>query len=552
MTQRDRAIIAALSVLLIVLALAATIPAATGGPLAVASASPSESSEASAAPPPFYREGVIGSPSSITPLTARTQADRDLSRLVFSGLVARGSGSSYVPDLAASWTVDATGSTWTFKLRPDAQWQDGQPVTADDVVFTVGLLKDPAYRGALANSWREVTVTRIDAETVQFNLATPIAGFLEDALVGILPRHLLATTAVTDLADSTFANDPVGSGPYRLVHWDATSADLVAVATNPAPVLAGIELEFFSDSGTLADAYRTGTLDAASGLAPTDALALAGLAGSRLLSYPTTTFTSVALNLRPDHPELAPAPVRKALLQALDRPAILSNVLAGTGSQADSPIPPSSWAFDAKASAPVASNPAAAAAALKAAGWKKVAAGWEAPKATAPYALEVDSPDQASNPIAWGAADLVTSQWRAFGLKVTHVGLAPADLITRLGSGTFAAAVVQVNIGLDPDLYPLFASSQAITSGANVTGIQNSSLDALLVAARAPGTDSARRAAYARLETALVGNPAMLPIFFQNDLVVVDSRVVGATIRSLSDLSDRYWDVLTWRLADGR
>ena len=216
MTQRDRAIVAALSALFIVLALAMTIPnAAPTGGLSGLSPSPGESADTSSGPPPIYREGVVSSPSSITPLTARTQADRDLSRLVFSGLVARGTDATYVPDLATSWTVDAAGRTWTFNLRPTAEWQDGQPLTADDVVFTVGLLKDPAYRGPLANSWREVSVSRIDAHTVQFSLATPIAGFLEDALVGILPQHLLASTSVTDLADSAFANDPVGSGTRR-------------------------------------------------------------------------------------------------------------------------------------------------------------------------------------------------------------------------------------------------------------------------------------------------------------------------------------------------
>jgi peptide/nickel transport system substrate-binding protein len=454
LTQRDRAILAALSVLLIVLALALTIPTAgPSGPLAGLSPSPGQSVEASSGPPPVYREGVLGSPSSITPLTARTQADRDLSRLVFSGLVARGSDASYVPDLAASWTVDASDKTWTFKLRTTAHWQDGQPVTADDVLFTIGMLKDPAYRGSLANSWREVSVAEIDPETVQFSLATPIAGFLEDALVGILPKHLLASTSITDLADSAFANDPVGSGPFRLVHWDATSADLIPASTAAqVPLLPGIELRFFSDPGTLADAYRTGTLDGAVDLAPADALALSRLAGSRLLSYPATSFTSVAINLRPGHPELAPAAVRKALLEALDRPAMLTTVLAGTGTRADSPIPPSSWAFDPKASAPVASNPVAAATALKAAGWKKTATGWEAPKAKVPFTFDVLSPNLASNPTAWGAAELVATQWRAFGLKATHLGLAPADLVGRLGAGNFVAAVVEVNLGLDPDL----------------------------------------------------------------------------------------------------
>ncbi len=554
MTQRDRAIVAALSALFVVLALALTIPGvAPAGALAGSSRSPDESADASSGPPPIYREGVVSSPSSITPLTARTQADRDLSRLVFSGLVARGSAATYVPDLATSWTVDPAGKTWTFNLRPTAEWQDGQPLTADDVVFTVGLLKDPAYRGPLANSWREVSVTRIDAHTVQFSLATPIAGFLEDALVGILPQHLLAATSVTDLADSAFANEPIGSGPFRLVHWDATSAELIPASTAVQRAeLPGIELRFFSDPGTLADAYQSGSLDAAVGLAPATAIAFSKAAGSRLLSYPTTTFASVAINVRAGHPELAPAAVRKALLEALNRPAMLTSVLAGAGTQADSPVPPSSWAFDPKASAPVASNPTAAAAALKAAGWTKATAGWQAPKAKVPFAFDLLSPDQASNPIAWGAAELVASQWRAFGLKVTHVSLAPADLVARLGAGNFVAALVEVNIGLDPDLYPLFASSQAITAGANITGIQDSTLNGLLVAARAPGTQAARTAAYSRLQAALVANPVMLPLFFQDDLVVADSRLVGPSIQGLADLSDRYWDVLTWRLADGR
>jgi len=554
LTQRDRAIVAALSALFIVLALAMTIPnAAPTGGLSGLSPSPGESADTSSGPPPIYREGVVSSPSSITPLTARTQADRDLSRLVFSGLVARGTDATYVPDLATSWTVDAAGRTWTFNLRPTAEWQDGQPLTADDVVFTVGLLKDPAYRGPLANSWREVSVSRIDAHTVQFSLATPIAGFLEDALVGILPQHLLASTSVTDLADSAFANDPVGSGPFRLVHWDATSAELIPASTAvQVAQLPGIELRFFSDPTTLAAAYRTGSLDAAVGLAPADALSFSKLAGTRLLTYPGTTFTSVAINVRAGHPELSPAAVRKALLQALNRPTMLSGVLAGAGTQADSPIPPSSWAFDPKASVPVASNPTAAAAALKAAGWTKATAGWEAPKAKVPFAFDLLSPDQASNPIAWSAAELVASQWRSFGLKVTHVSLAPTDLVARLGSGNFVAALVEVNIGLDPDLYPLFASSQAVTGGANITGVQDSSLNGLLVAARVPGTEAARKAAYSKLQGALAGNPVMLPLFFQDDLVVVDSRVVGPSIQGLADLSDRYWDVLAWRLADGR
>ena len=594
MTQRDRGLIAALSALLVVLALAVALPAAGSGPVALASPSPSPSVAPGDGSPPIYREGLVGSPSSINPLTARTQADRDLSRLIFSGLVARGSGDSYVPDLASAWTVDPTGRTWTFTLRPGATWQDGQPVTADDVVFTINTIKDPAYRGPLADSWREVSVAKIDESTVKFSLDTPIAGFLEDALVGILPQHLLGLTPVTELADSAFANAPIGSGPFRLVNWDSSSAELVpstsaeglpgsigsaspsagssppsgsspadgssspsagssaapaSAGTSPGTaMLPGIELEFFDTSADLAAAYRAGSLDGASGLSPSDATALASLPGARLLRYPTTTLSSIAFNLRSPVAPTQPTAVRRALLEALDRPAMINAVLGGLGSQADSPIPPSSWAFDPAASAPVAASQAAAATALKAAGWTKGADGWIAPKAKAPYSFDLLSPDEASNPIAWATAEMAARQWQAFGLKVDHVALDPADFVAKLGAGAFVAALVDVNLGMDPDLYPLFASTQAVSGGANITGIQDSTLDARLVAARAPGSDAARRAAYSTLQAALVANPPMLPLFFQDDPVVLGSRVDGPVIRTLADPSDRFWDVLTWRL----
>jgi peptide/nickel transport system substrate-binding protein len=258
LTQRDRGVIAALSALLVVLALALTIPAAAPATAATGQRPvrvPASAEQARAAAdlprrrggqPQLDHPADCPDPGRPRPEPARVLGPRCPGQR--RDLRAR-------PGLVVDRRRD--GRTWTFSLRAGRRWQDGQPVTADDVVFTVGLLKDPAYRGqALANSWREVSVARSMPMTVQFSLATPIAGFLEDALVGILPRHLLAGVPVADLADSTFSNQPVGSGPFRLVHWDATSADLSPATTAvPQPALPGIEMRFFS-TGALATAYR--------------------------------------------------------------------------------------------------------------------------------------------------------------------------------------------------------------------------------------------------------------------------------------------------------
>ena len=145
-----------------------------------------------------------------------------------------------------------------------------------------------------------------------------------------------------------------------------------APSTRPEPALPGIELTFYPDAAALAAAYRAGDLDAASGLPPELANQLAAEPNSRLLSYPRTTLSAIALNLRPGATELRTPTVRHGLLAAIDRARIVEAVFGGAATRADSPIPPSSWAFDRKASRIVRHDLKRATADLKAAGWKRL------------------------------------------------------------------------------------------------------------------------------------------------------------------------------------
>ena len=134
-------------------------------------------------------------------------------------------------------------------------------------------------------------------------------------------------------------------------------------------------------------------------------------------------------------------------------------------------------------------DPAAAQMALAKAGWTNGPDGWRLPKAKSALKIELLSPDLASNPAAFRTAEIVAGDWNAIGLSVTHVPLPPGEFVSgRLATGKFSAAVGDVTIGLDPDLYPLLASSQTVTGGSNVIGLQDPALDKLLRAARGPGT----------------------------------------------------------------
>jgi len=576
MNRIDHAVIGGLLLLLGVIAVAIGAPA-----LSPATADPT------APPSPLevvpYREGVLGRPVAVSPLAARTQADRNLVALVFSGLVTRGPSGTLVPDLAQRWTVDETGRTWTFALRPDAQWHDGTPVTASDVVYTINVLRDPKYTGPGAGSWREVAASVVDEHTVRIDLATPLGGFLELATQPIAPAHLLATIPVAELADDAFGRAPIGSGAYVLTELDDDHAVLEAAATVdmidpeaeespaavpsdplatstptrrpglPEPSLSRLEFRFFDDPATLASAFEAGELDAASGLAPAAAADLATAASARQLRYPGMTLTTVLLNLRPSHPEMRDPAVRLGLLQAIDRSAITTEAFGSRAVVADAPIPPTSWAFDATASAPVAPDPTAAVAALTKAGWTKVDERWRPPGAKEAYTLEILSPDADMNPALHAVAEQVAADWDALGLSTSVVESDPATpMADRLAKGEFEAAVVDISIGHDPDLYPLLASSQTQTGGLNVAGVQDAALDALLVAARQPGTDEARKAAYTALQTQLAAGRYVLPIAFADEVIATRDTLQDVVVQPVSDGSDRFWDVLTWRLANDR
>ena len=580
MTRTDSVVVGTLVAILAILATLIGVPAFQLA-VAPAASSPSPVPSAPGTTVRPYVEGVLGSPTSVSPLTARTQADRDLVALVFAGLLRNGPGGTLVPDLAERWSVDRTGTTWTVDLRDDARWQDGEPVTSDDVVFTIQTLQDPGYTGPSSSSWSEVEVTAHGAHRVTFTLKTPLGGFLQALTQPIAPAHRLASIPLDELPVDPFGQQPIGAGPFFLTDLTDTVATLVPVGlisepgadvsasvgatdslTTPGPTrrpsraqpyLAGIEFRYFAEPDELAAAFRAGQLDGVSGLPPALAAELGKAEGARLLRYPGSTLSAVLLNLRPGHPEFATPAIRTAYLAAIDRAALIKSAYSGLAVAASDPIPPTSSMFNAKADPEVPYGRSAASKALRAAGWIRDSKGWHLGKSKPALKLEVLSPTQEANRSLYLAAESVVKDWTTLGFTTTHVALPPGEYAgERLATGTFQVAVADLRIGLDPDLYPLLASSQTLTGGSNVIGIQDPVLDPLLEKARAPGSMAARTAAYTALQTQLAKGRYLLPLAFPDEVVVLRDTLEGPVARQVTDGSDRFWDVLTWRLAVDR
>jgi len=208
--------------------------------------------------------------------------------------------------------------------------------------------------------------------------------------------------------------------------------------------------------------------------------------------------------------------------------------------------------FNSDVSKPVAFDPTDARKRLVDAGWKVSNGSWVPKGASDPLVIELLCPEETANPVAYGVALKVQQAWRDLGLAVRLVPLPSSELLgDRLVRGNFQVAILPLAIGLDPDVYPLLAASQTRTGGSNVAGLQDPDLDHLLEAARTPVDDEQRASAYSALQERLTSRLYMLPLAFRDDDVVFRDTVVGPAPRPVGGPGDRYWDVLTWRLADG-
>src|SRR5215211_9256844 len=168
-----------------------------------------------------YTEGLVGSLGRLNPLLDwNNSADRDVDRLVFSGLVRFDEHGLPQADLAEAWGVAPDGTIYNFSIRSDAVWHDGTPVTSDDVMFTIEMMKSAGslYPQDIKDLWDKIEVTKLNDKNLKFTLTEPFVPFMDYLTFGVLPKHLLESTSPDQMEKAEFNLNPVGSGPYEFDH----------------------------------------------------------------------------------------------------------------------------------------------------------------------------------------------------------------------------------------------------------------------------------------------------------------------------------------------
>jgi peptide/nickel transport system substrate-binding protein len=497
-----------------------------------------------------YVEGVAGVPQYLNPVIAATDVDQDVARLAFSGLTRYDQAGAIVPDLASAFHTESDGRIWTFDIREDATWHDGQPVTADDVVFTVKLLQDRGYVGPYSDAFRGVTVDRIAARTVRFTLPDVYGPFAESTTVPLLPSHLLANVPYAELSRQPFNASPIGTGPFRVTEVDARQVVLVRnddfYRTRPArgrPYLDKVILRFYPDATEALLALSRGEIDGVGGLSSQDGGRARSLKSATLYSLPTDNFVSLFLNVRPEKIVFRDRAVRQAIATAIDRGRVLQLAADGRGTVADEFVPSGSWAY-VKDVTRYKYSVEGATALLDAADWKDHDGDGIRDKGGQKLAFTISTSDE---PARIAAATQIQRDLNAVGMSVTVKSMPFGQLVDSVArQRSFDALLVEIAVSGDPDPYTFFHSTEVNDPGHNFSGFSTLPIDRNLEAARRTFDEAARRELYAPVFQAISKEVPVVFLYFSDYLYAQSAQVQGQRIAPLTDPRERFWNVEDW------
>jgi peptide/nickel transport system substrate-binding protein len=503
-------------------------------------------------------EGLIGSPRFINPVLALSDSDHDLTSLVYSGLLKATPEGDYVPDLAESYTVSSDGKTYTFILRKNATFQNGTPVTADDIVFTIQKTQDPALKSPLEANWSGVTVTEIDARTVQFTLKAPYAPFIENLTMGILPKSLWQDVSDDEFSFSNLNISPIGSGPFEIGSISRNSSgipssyDLKAFTdyTLGRPYLDDITLHFYANEDEVDSALKGGAIEAASGLSPANLPSLGS--NEQVVSAPLNRVFGVFFNQN-QSTVLRDHAVRQALQDAIDRNALIESVLGGYGTPLTGPVPPSvSGVASTVSSTATSTDPALAARAeLIKAGWvagpggvlqKTTGSGKNAQTTVLEFSLATDNV-----PELRAAAQYVQNEWQKMGAKVDVQIYDQGDLSQNvIRPRKYDALLFGEVIGRELDLFAFWDSSQRTDPGLNIALYANSTADNILEQLRITDNDATRAKLYSQFEAQLNADIPAVFLYAPDFVYIVPTNLQGLDMGFIESPSDRFLSVTNW------
>lgn len=503
-----------------------------------------------------YTEGLIGSPRFINPILAQTDVDKDLSRLIFPGLLKYDENRQLVPDLAESYEISEDQLTYTFHLRNDIAWHDGEKFTANDIIFTIASIQDPEFNSPLSRSFIGIIAESVDEHTVRFILKEPFAPFLSLLTVGILPEHLWYVIPPANATLTELNRAPIGTGAWK---FDKFSKDRVGVIKSYSlirndnyydnkPYLDRIIFKFYGDFNSAVDALKSKDVQGIAYLPKEFRVDLDKYKNLNYHNLDQPQYTALFFNQN-NNEFLKADYVRQVIALAIDKKTIVKDIFNSEGRIADVPslpgivVNPDITKYD--------YDPVAAAALLEKNGWQLTATTTEdgitkqvRQKKDWYLQLKLTTVDQ---PVNVKTAELIKASLDQIGFDVKLDIIDKSKILQDvIKNRNYESLLFSENLGTDPDPFPFWHSSQNEYPGLNLAIFTNKAADKLLEDARRSSDWNERRDKYLEFQKIIAEELPAISLFNATYTYPQDKSVKGFNLYSIAVPADRFSDLFGW------
>ncbi|MDH5442343.1 MAG: ABC transporter substrate-binding protein [Candidatus Nomurabacteria bacterium] len=493
------------------------------------------------APGGTLTEGIIGTPRFINPVFALTQSDKDLTSVIFSGLLRQTESQTPKPDLAENYTISDDGTLYTFTLRDDVYFHDGNKIQADDVLFTIEKIQDPLVASPHQIDWRGVRTDIVDSRTIQFTLTEPYAGFLTNITLGILPKHVWESIPPEEMSLSAYNTHPIGSGAYRVKSIKTNKKGLAGRYSlrkfrkyyEPA-LIQNLIIKFFATESSAIRALERGKIDSLGGVNTKQTK-------NRLVTVTTPLPRTIGIFVGAETSSpLSSKSMRSAVNQAINKSIVIEQALGGFGQIAIDVSPLISPKENTDLTIPLRSDIEQY---LDSAGWVMTESVFrEKDGQTLSFNLATSNTQEFTS-----VAENIKAQLQTFGFDVTiqifEPGTLEQDIIR---ARNFDALLFGTAIEHDTDIFAFWHSSERNDPGLNITGYVNPRVDTALEKAIRENNPVIRDELYETVSSELQKDLPMIPLYHPTYRYVIHRKIKNVSTDGMITASDRWNTLPTW------
>jgi len=494
-----------------------------------------------------YTEGIIGIPRFINPLLAVSDADRDLTNLIYSGLLKPTKEGGLIPDLAESYLISSDNRTFDFILKPNLKFHDDKPLTTADIEFTIKKAQDPLIKSQKKSAWDGVTVNVIDEKHIQFVLKQSYAPFLENATLGILPKHIWKDVNAEQFTFSVFNVEPVGSGPYKIskLKFDSartpTEYKLIPFEhyTLNKPFISKLNIRLYQSEIDLISAFEDNEINAIGGIDPNIADEYAKK-GFKISTAKLPRVFGVFFNQNQNEALLSSA-VRQALNMSVDRNILVNEVLKGYGFPITKP-------YLEDESTETRPDIEGAKKILEKNGWViNTETGFREKKLKdRSLSLAFTIATGEKNDLK-STAEILKNQWKEIGADVSISVYENGDLNQNIiRPRKYDALLFGEIVGRDFDLYPFWHSSQRNDPGLNIALYANMQTDKLLEELRLESDKKKKQEILSKIGTEIEKDTPAIFIYSPKYIYIADQKTQAIDLGYISLPNERFMDIQKW------